>query len=237
MPETEKPKGCAVKGLLLFLVALLALNVAVASFLLFLALSSSPLEVPFQKVDNGAFLTASSKIQALPGRIKASVPGEVDCLQLSESEFNALLSACLNANGFAGKQLDKLPVKSLTLRLKDGAFLLSFSKDIGFWTPFGSWLNANAKLKMELPERGQERTDVLHCKLGRLGIPVWLAQLLVDLNSRKLPEDGDLRRIVISMKAEKGLLEIKYHPCELKRLIESKIDSAPPMLKGLWNML
>jgi len=233
--QERKPQGCST--LLLFFLAVLLLNLAAVAALMWLALSPSPVETQYFQVDNGAFLAASTKLQSLPAKIKRAVPGEVDSVKLSEAEFNSLLSACLNPNGFAGGQLDKLPLRALNIRIKSGVFYASFSKKIGFWTPFGSWLNAAVRMEVEMPERGPETVKIERCKFGRLGVPPWLAQGILDLQGRAFAkDDSDLRRIVIFMKARDGEVEIKYRADELRKLIESKLDAAP-MLKGVWMML
>ncbi len=231
----EKPKSH--KAILLVLLAAVALNIALALFAMKLALSKVPLDSP--KTDNAGLFAAAAKLQGLPAKIKGAKPGDVDTVVMSEADFNSLLAAALGKNGLqAQKAAADMPVKSISVRLRDSIIQVDFTKDIGFWTPFGSFLNAHARMKFEIDESSGAEAKLLKLRLGNLNVPPWLVQWWLDgqtddMNDSQKSED--FRRIVVAVKTPPGLLSVKYHPYELRQLIESKLNS--PLLKGFWDML
>lgn len=232
MAEKSKSHGKA----LLILLVIVALNIAVILALMSLAFSKVPLETA--KTDNSGLIEVAMKLQSIPAKIKKSKPGEVDEVTLSEMDVNCLLAAALAKNGLQATGAVKIPVQSLSVKLKDSITQIDFTKEAGFWTPFGRFLNAHMKLRFAIEEDGGAEATLIKLKLGNLNIPPWAAQWWLDREVAKMngkKGGDDFRRIVISLKTPPGQVVLKYHPYEVKTLIEDKLNT--PLLKSFWDML
>ena len=191
-----------------------------------------------EKPDTAGLFNVAARLQGLPAKVKAATPGDVDVLKLSESDVNCLLAAAFSKDGLATVKADEIPVSNICAKLRDGSLQVDFTKDIGFWTPFGRNVNAHCKVKFDIDESNGAEASLLKLKLGKLNVAPWLVQWWIDNEVAKMndpQESEDFRKIVVSVKTPPGVLLLKYHPYELKQLIETKLNS--PLIKGFWDML
>ncbi len=234
--ETERKRMPFYKKLLIGLLILILLNVLGACLALWLALSPQPLPVPSARDANQqAFFSALMKIQPIPIKIKRAQEGQTETIELAEAEFNSLLLAMLGEGGMAG-MLSMAPglktskLKGLWVRLDSGDFDFSYTRDIGFWTPFGRHLNAHARAKISISPAEGEKVEIKSATLGRLPMPSGLIQRWLDAErvafEKRDAGATEMKRLVTELCCENGTLRLQYRPYEVRKFIEGRLGAA-----------
>lgn len=235
--ETERKRMPFYKKVLIGLLVLVLLNALGACLALWLTLSPQPLPIPSARDANQqSFFSALMKIQSIPMKLKRAEEGQTETIELSEAEFNSLLLAMLGEGGMAGMLsmspggLQTSKLKGLWVRLDSGDFDFSYTRDIGFWTPFGRHLNAHARARISISPAGGERVVIKSARLGRLPMPSGLIQRWLDAEratfEKNQPAASDMKRLVAELSCEGGTLHLQYRPYEVRKFIEGRLGAA-----------
>lgn len=167
------------------------------------------------------FIPMMTAMRTINANIRSAVqqgPGGEQTLELTEREFNALISGTLG-NPFTASFL-RIPeeMKRGRLELENGVFRFLYPHDIGRDTPFGRFLNFRCRFRMEI-ENGILAIRILECKAGAFSVPVSKVQAFVEKKLKEsyfgTPAEQVVREGVIRLKAEKEKALLLYRPFEL----------------------
>ena len=212
----------------------LVLSILAGTLLLLLALAVVLLALvldptsPVRKSKGTDFLSMLSIMRKLNQEMTSianAPPGIERTLTLTESEFNALAGS-LFGNFFAaslpirnnGKALLPKEWRNTLLELRDGIFHLTWTRDTGRKTPFGSCLNLFCRFTVRV-ENGILKWDILSFRIGDLPLPAALVRSYANRHfQRKFrgsPAETILAEGIVLLEADRtGNLVLRYRPRE-----------------------
>lgn len=156
--------------------------------------------------------------------------GKEEVLELTEREFNALLTGTAG-NPFAASLVRiRLPdeMKKGRLVLENGVFSFFYPYDIQRDTPFGRFINIRCRFRLSIRD-GELEIRVLSCKAGAFTVPEAKVQSMIGKKLRERYSGTPAERIVragivsLTMKEEKAVL--RYRPYELIEAADREYSS------------
>ncbi len=168
-----------------------------------------------RKVNIGEKLAAAMTEKPGGGR-----SDEMEKIELTENEVNALLVTGITMQ-MAAKGGDQ---EFRNAYFRDGMLTILLSKDMGFSTPFGKYLNITLSF---VPGISNGHMSILPGRIavGRLGVPEYVikGRLSEEISAVEKTEVGQaVLSIVSELKMEKGKLTIVYSPRKLVQFIQEK---------------
>ncbi len=187
--------------------------------------------IPFysDNIDFNALNSANRKIQRefnflTDNQVKTNTPRKIS---FSALEINALLAMSItSAQTFnSGNKV----FSDMIARFDNGIFYFNASKKIGFYTPFGRYINIKCDFKFNLSDKTID-FKVLNLEIGRIPVPHFVIDYLV--NGKKdtiyaVPVVQKLLRSVKEINVSKNNIVVIYYPknlvYELKGLLGEHI--------------
>lgn len=154
----------------------------------------------------------------------ATKPDEMEMLILTEDDVNAIILLAANQEDMTAvikpEGASKLPEKEYSLLLKDGVFYLKYSYELPFWTPFGSFVNAEASFIPEISKNDQ-KVKILSAKVGDFDLPPDFSAKKAEEYLNAFKNGGNLgikpEEVVEQIQLKHKMMIIKYYPFGLKQ--------------------
>ncbi len=224
------------KSLLLILAAAIVLLLLIGSgiSLSFLFDRSSP-AFDSKPLDAVALFRGIGKLNKEFMRLMNLESGENRTIRLSEAEFNALTASFLGAGSPVSMlndpkiQKKKELLKAITLQLKNGRFLFSYTKETPD-NPFGRYLNIQCGFIAGF-ENGKDHLAIESCRIGKYSIPSDWVQKELDKKLaqefRNTPYEKMMREILVRVETSDNSITIEYRPVPLVNALRSYFPFLP----------
>ena len=225
------------KFLKIFIISALAsvlLLVALSLWFLSAIFDREAMPLPPMGFKQETILSLMPKMQELTLRVFSAKPEDIDTITLNAEEVNSLFFMALNAEKVSSLEsllmmetANAMPQDAeFSISYKDGLIHLSFARNTGVWTPFGSYINGMITGSAELTEQGQ-KLNIRELHVGSLSLPIsfiegsankevpaWLAKFLGEqkgkrpiVELRALPPNGEQ-------------VLIRYRPYQMNELLQ-----------------